>query len=269
MILLGSSGFSYEDWKGNFYPELIHSKEMLPYYAKRFGTVEINSTYYAIPRPSAVLDMARRTPEDFVFTVKAHQSITHSSEPDSAVFSSFRRAIDPLVESGKLGCVLAQYPWSFKPSKETAAALEQLKVGLADLPVVVEFRNSKWADESTYSLLRKLDLGWCSVDEPALQGLMPRQGILTSSIAYLRFHGRNAAKWWKHEHAWQRYDYLYSEEGLTEWTTKVHELGSKAQTTFVFFNNHYRGKSAENARMFARMLGMPASEIPADQPSLF
>lgn len=124
------------------------------------------------------------------------------------------------------------------------------------MPTVVEFRNSAWISEDTFALLKDLGLGFCSVDEPRLKGLIPPVAAATSAIGYVRFHGRNAAKWFKHDQAYERYDYLYSEEELNEWIPKVKDIESKTVQTYVFFNNHYQGKSVRNAMMFAKLLGL-------------
>ncbi len=257
MVYIGTSGFSYDDWKGYFYPEKIDKKDMLGYYTGAFNAVEINSTYYAIPGARTFESMERRTPPGFKFVVKAHKDMTHVDVPVLETFETFLRSIEPVRNSGKLGCVLAQYPWSFKAGSDSAAALRSFKGRVGDLPTVIEFRNAGWVNDDTFNLLRELDFGFCCVDEPRLEGLMPPVVKVTSDIGYARFHGRNAKKWWKFEELHERYDYLYSEEELREWVPKAEEIDSQAETTYLFFNNHFHGKSAQNARMFARMLGLP------------
>jgi uncharacterized protein YecE (DUF72 family) len=256
MIYIGTSGFSYDDWKGEFYPAKIAKKDMLAYYARSFGAVEINSTYYAIPGAASFASMDRKTPDDFRFVVKAHKDMTHAETPNAAGFDAFMGSIGPLIDSGKLGCVLAQYPWGFKPNEVNIGRLRDLRDRLGDVRAVVEFRNSEWVNDETFGLLRELDLGFCCVDEPQLKGLMPKVSVVTSETGYIRFHGRNAKNWWKHEESHERYDYLYSEEELQEWVPKAEEVIENASDTYMFFNNHFRGKSAINARMFAGMLGL-------------
>lgn len=270
MILIGTSGFSYEDWKGEFYPVGISSKEMLSFYCRVFPAVEINSSYYAVPSRASVAEMARKTPADFRFTVKAHKDITHSERCDSKTIKTLLASIEPLKDSGKLGCVIAQYPWSFRPSNSSHARLAELAEIMKNIPTVIEFRNSAWNNDETIELLRELGLGFCCVDGPELKELMPRTCAASSNIGYVRFHGRNTQKWWSHEKTWERYDYLYTEDELAEWIPKITALADKTESVYVFFNNHYRGKAAQNARMLARMLSIPAVEMPKpDQPSLF
>jgi len=253
-ILVGTSGFSYDDWRGFFYPQDIKKGEMLAYYATKFRAVEVNSSYYTIPPPMTFERMAEKTPDGFRFAVKTNKDITHSPDADLSVFQQFSTSVQPLVDAGKLGCVLAQYPWSFRRNETNANRLRQLRDELGHLPLVVEFRHYTWVAEDVVALLRDLGIGYCCVDEPRLRGLMPPVAGVTSDVGYVRFHGRNAEKWFEHEEAWQRYDYLYSRDELEEWVPKVRRLASKASETYLFFNNHYQGKAAQNARMFADML---------------
>ncbi|MCX6375347.1 MAG: DUF72 domain-containing protein [Armatimonadetes bacterium] len=255
-IRVGTSGFSYEDWRGYFYPQEIKKGDMLRYYAERFSTVEVNSSFYAIPSPKTFAAMSAKTPDSFEFAVKAPKDITHSPNVDPEIFKRFIGSIGPIVENGKLGCILAQYPWSFKKQNSNVDRLMQLREEFGDLCVVVEFRNIGWMGKDTFDLLRERRLGFCCVDEPQLKGLMPRVAIATSPEGYVRFHGRNAQTWWHHDEAWQRYDYLYSNDELKEWIPKVWSLASETEKTYLFFNNHYQGKAAQNAQAFAGMLGL-------------
>ena len=252
MLLIGTSGFSYDDWTGPVYPEGLPARDHLAYYARLFPTVELNVTYYRIPAPSTVAGWVRKTPDAFLFAVKAYGELTHGREdPD---FGPFVEALAPLREAGKLGAVLAQFPNSFHPTPANRDYLHRLAEGLERLPVVVEFRNSAWITDDVFALLRSLSLGFCCVDEPRLRGLMPPVAVATSDLAYVRFHGRNAAKWYAHEEAWERYDYAYSDAELREWAPKVRSLEAKAPLVLVYFNNHFQGKAVKGARDLGRLL---------------
>ena len=178
MLRIGTSGFSYDDWVGPVYPEGLPAREHLQYYASLFPTVELNVTYYRIPAASTVSGWVRKTPDDFLFAVKAYGELTHQRE--SHDFAGFVAAIEPLIEAHKLGCVLAQFPYSFHPTPENKEYLRRLRAGFGDLPLVVEFRNSGWVDDETFALLRAENLGYCCVDEPRLKGLMPPIAVATS-----------------------------------------------------------------------------------------
>ncbi len=254
MLYLGTSGFSYQDWVGGFYPAGMPRREWLGYYAGEFNTCELNSTYYAIPRPSILKVMTDKTGEGFLFSVKANQEMTHRREDNAAVFEAFRQALEPIISSGKLGCILAQFPYSFRLSRHNWDYLRLFKERVQDLPVVVEFRNAQWLSSDLFAWLRHLELGFCCVDEPPLPNLLPPLAEVTSKTGYVRFHGRNSAKWWQHEHAYERYDYTYSPSELGEWLPKIQKIDKIAEKTFVFANNHWRGQAVSTIRQLRMMM---------------
>lgn len=252
MIRFGTSGFSYDDWVGPVYPADLPKWGWLGYYAQQFDTVELNVTYYRLPDRKTVAGWVKRTPESFLFSVKAHQSLTHDRQ--AADFEGFRHSLAELLEAGKLACVLAQFPHSFHPNKANRDYLPVLREGLGDLPTVVEFRDSAWVSDETFAQLTALNLGFCCVDEPRLPGLMPPTSWATGPLAYVRFHGRNAANWWEHEQAWQRYDYTYADSELEEWLPRLRGLDGTVPLTLVYANNHYRGQSVNTVRLLQMLL---------------
>jgi uncharacterized protein YecE (DUF72 family) len=254
MLRIGTSGYSYDDWKGFFYPEQIKNSEMLAFYARTFSTVEINYTYYRPPTARTLGAMAAKTPDDFVFTIKATREMTHEREDNAQVFADFTAALAPLTESGKLGCVLAQFPSSFRQSEAERAYLATFRERMGDLPLVFEFRHRSWLDEPMLAYLRALDVGFCCVDEPHFEALMPPVAVATNRIGYVRFHGRNYAKWWQHEHAWERYSYRYSDDELREWVPRVQSLQERCDVVYLFANNHYQGQSVETAHQLERLM---------------
>lgn len=252
MIRLGTSGFSYDDWIGPVYPADLPRWQWLSYYASEFDTVELNVTYYRVPAWKTVAGWVQKTPQDFLFTVKAHRSLTHErNHPD---YQAFLDGIAPLMDGERLACILAQFPYSFKPTEDNRDYLQRMRDGFGETPVVVEFRHADWIQEETFDLLTRLGFGFCCVDEPALDGLMPPTVKVTAAPAYVRFHGRNAAKWWNHEEAWQRYDYTYAAEELAEWLPKIKSLDQQSPLTLVYANNHYKGQSVETMRNLREIL---------------
>jgi uncharacterized protein YecE (DUF72 family) len=254
MIKVGTSGFSYPEWRGPFYPEGLPQQRMLDFYADHFAAVEINSTYYHIPPPRNMAAMAKRAEGRLEFAVKAHQDMTHSREKLDDALPAFREAIQPLREADALGCVLLQFPFSFKAGTENADFLCRMAGELAPVPAVVEFRHRSWTSEETFQLLRELGLAYCCVDEPRLPNLPPPIVQATAPLAYVRFHGRNREKWWTHKEAWERYDYLYSQAELREWVPKIRSLAEATEKCYAFFNNHARGQAVTNAQMLIRLL---------------
>ena len=254
MIHIGTSGYSYQDWVGPFYPKDVVKKDWLAFYAREFAAVEINFTYYRLPDARTLQAMAAKTPDGFLFTVKASQELTHVREDNVQAFAQFVQALSPLIAMQRFGCVLAQFPYSFHPNTTNQKYLRTFRERMGDLPIVIEFRHAGWLSPTTYSLLRESDLGFCCVDEPRLRGLLPPIAEATSSITYVRFHGRNAQKWWQHEEAWQRYDYTYSRQELEEWVPKIRELDAQAEHTYVFTNNHWQGQAVDTARQLRLLL---------------
>jgi uncharacterized protein YecE (DUF72 family) len=254
MLYLGTSGFSYNDWVGNFYPHGMPRRDWLGYYAREFNALELNSTYYALPKPSILEAMIHKTGEGFLFSVKANQEMTHQRQQDNKVFTAFVHMLQPFIDAGKLGCVLAQFPFSFGFSRQNFGYLALFREWLKDMPLVVEFRNAQWLKPEVFDWLRKHDIGFCCVDEPQLAKLLPPLAEVTSDIGYVRFHGRNAAKWWQHQYAYERYDYTYSADEIKEWLPRISKLNSLAEKTFIFANNHWRGQAVSTIRQLRMML---------------
>jgi len=198
--------------------------------------------------------MVDKAGEGFLFVFKANQRMTHEQRDNKAVFEAFRELLTPLVDSGKMGCVLAQFPYSFRFNTENLHYLDTSVERLGNLPIVIEFRNIQWLRPEVFDWLRRNEVGFCCVDEPQLPNLMPPIAEATSKIAYVRFHGRNKQKWWHHEHAYERYDYSYSREELDEWLPKIRHLDQQAERTFVFANNHWQGQAVTTIRQIKMML---------------
>jgi uncharacterized protein YecE (DUF72 family) len=256
MIRIGTSGYSYDDWVGPVYPPDIKKNDWLNYYATLFDTTEINFSYYRQPTAWTLDRMAAKVPDGFLFTIKAFQGLTHErGEGNAEEFKTFVDALKPLIEQNKFGCVLAQFPWGFKATRENADYLRFVREQFGDVPVVIEFRNREWLTDETFALLRAERLGFCCVDEPRFKSLMPPIAVTTAPVSYVRFHGRNAEKWWKHENAYERYDYQYKTEELQEWVPKIEKLQEESHETFVFANNHYQGQAVSTGKQLKMLLG--------------
>lgn len=274
MILVGTSGFSYPDWRGTFYPENLPARNMLSYYAERFPFVELNTTFYRLPEAGFLARMAARTPDGFGFVVKAFQDLTHRQhllEPAAlaATFSSFRAALDEL--EGRLEAVLVQFPNSFRNNPQNQDYLADWRRRMEDLPVIIEFRHRSWLTGEVEQLLRRERLAFAAVDEPRLPGLLPPVAWSSAAPAYVRFHGRNAAKWYNHQASHERYDYLYTAEELGEWLPTLRRLDSETGRVLVAFNNHYQGKAPANAQTLRALLSggeaSAASSLEQESPT--
>lgn len=253
MIHIGTSGYSYADWKGCFYPETLDPDQFLSFYANHFNALELNFSYYRIPTAKQIEAMVKRAEGRILFTVKAHQSFTHQRTASPSDYSQFSNALRPLVEANCLGAVLLQFPHSFQQIEQNRSYLSRL-TGYLPFPLVAEFRSADWASRPIYDWLSKLNVGFCCVDEPALPGLLPKIQVCTSNVAYVRFHGRNHQQWYQHNHSYERYDYRYKPDELKEWISPILSLDSKAERTMVFFNNHFQAKAVDSARQMSNML---------------
>ncbi len=251
-VRIGTSGYSFEDWRGNFYPARIAKGKMLDHYQAYFNTVEINSTYYRIPHPAIMYNIAKKTKPEFEFIIKANQNMTHQRKQIEAPAKEFLESIRPVVDRGQLKGILAQFPWSFKFSENNLRYLTVCKNLLQPHPLFVEFRNDSWMRRETYEAMKENGLSYVSVDGPRLQGLLPPELITTGEVVYLRLHGRNADHWWGGGDL--RYDYLYDESELQEWKDKIERLKGQAKKAYIFFNNCHLGQAVKNARQLTRML---------------
>ncbi|MGC1122980.1 MAG: DUF72 domain-containing protein [Candidatus Methanofastidiosia archaeon] len=255
-LYIGTSGWSYDDWIGPFYPEGIKKGEMLEFYAKEFNLVEINSTFYALPNKYAVISWSKKVPDDFVFTAKIPREITHkrflrNAEP---VFKEFYSLMYPLIDLGKLGCFLIQLPPKF--STEYEGSLKEFLDFLPDsVRFAVEFRHTSWDTKTDYSFLRDNHTAFVVTDSVKMEPVVR----ITSDLGYVRWHGRNPSHW---------YDYQYTEEELREWIPKVQKMHLSTETLYLQFNNHPRGQAINNARMLKDLLNIPYKKAQPGQRRL-
>ncbi|MDE1852159.1 MAG: DUF72 domain-containing protein [Thaumarchaeota archaeon] len=242
---IGTSGWSYNEWAGVFYPSTTTNK--LSYYSKLFHTVEVDSSFYAFPSKGLVLGWARHTPDDFVFSPKLPRQLTHEKKLDlnqgvEGDLVRFLSLMKPLIDTGKLGPVLVQLP----PSFSFDADFDKLKGFLEKVPedvmFAVEFRHPSWLRGETWSLLQSKNVANVIVDEP----LLPPDTVVTADFAFLRWHGRGSRPW---------YNYRYSDKELDGWVPKVKDVTSRVKKTFGYFNNHFHGFAVENSLRMMEKLG--------------
>jgi uncharacterized protein YecE (DUF72 family) len=250
-IWIGTSGYSYSDWVGEFYPPGTSPSRMLVEYARRFPLVELNFTYYGMPTATTLAGMARKTPPGFQFLVKLHGSFTH--EGDLTQAPAFRDALKPLQDDDKLMALLAQFPQRFHEGAENRRYLERLAQLFADCRLAVEFRHASWDRPDVFDWLRQAGLHIVSVDAPAIPTLFPTKLVHTSRLIYVRLHSRSAANWYGGEGK-DRYDYFYSDDELREWLTWLAAARDQADRALLLFNNCFRSQAAANAQRVAELL---------------
>lgn len=280
MLRIGTSGWHYPagkgTWNGIFYPLPVDRErgfDELRFYAERFNAVEVNSTFYGQPRPNVTLGWAKRTPPAFEFAVKLFQKFTHPNMTDDpgavtvADVDDFRDGIDPLAAAGKLGPLLIQFPPSFHRSAEAVDYLQWLLKAFAGYQLAVELRHRSWSDSpDTVRLLDEHRAAFVQIDEPKFASSICQDLAGGSAdFYYVRLHGRNAAQWWDHADAEDRYNYLYSNEELEPIAGAVREVGTMVRKAYLFLNNHFSAQAVANAVTLRNMLGEPiTTPMPAE-----
>jgi uncharacterized protein YecE (DUF72 family) len=273
-IYIGTSGWSYPagegTWKGYFYPPGRINE--LEYYSRFFNTVEINSSFYSPPNPGYVYNWVKRVPDGFLFTVKLWQKFTHpkmfteSTGRDAAISPEdvdiFKRSIEPMMQSGKLGALLAQFPPGFKNDESGKQILNAVINTFGEYRLAIELRHRTWSDDdNTSQMLRNNNAAWVNIDEPKFESSVSSDTPVTSDMAYLRFHGRNRENWWTGDSE-TRYKYLYSDAEIDELAVRVKAASINTKLLFAFYNNHWQGYAPRNAVSMIKKLQLPFREIP-------
>jgi uncharacterized protein YecE (DUF72 family) len=270
MIRFGVAGWDYTDWWGIVYPPTrARGFDPLAYLARYFDTIEINSTFYRPATARAAAGWAKRVAHnpDFRFTAKLWQRFTHERESawTAGEVALAQEGLKPLADAGRLGCVLAQFPWSFKRTVESREWLDDVLSAFAEFPLAVEVRHGSWNVPEFYASLAERGVGVVNIDQPIFRHSMPPGSQVTAPIGYVRLHGRNYENWFREDaEPHERYDYLYSAGELQPWLDRIHEVAQRARETYVIANNHYRGQAAVNAAMLRKLWGEDEVEVPPE-----
>ena len=262
---IGTSGWSYPprsgagSWTGIFYPP--KKVDELQFYSRYFDAVEVNSTFYRPCSPRTAESWVKRTPPQFEFTIKVWQQFTHTRDPvlteDVAIF---KEGIAPIADARRLGSLLFQFPTSFHCDDGTRDRLRSLLERFVDYPKAVELRHRSWDDQ--LDVLDESNAVPVFIDEPKFRDSTRQKLGAHRGISYVRFHGRQADKWWHHEHRNERYDYLYSPDEIRTHAKSLQEAAAteSIESAYVFFNNHPNAKAVVNAAQLRADLGIPVSE---------
>ena len=223
MILVGTSGYNYPEWKGSFYPADLSAAKMLPYYASKFRTVEINYTFYRMPTSKIVNGWAAQVPPEFRFTLKAPKRITHDKRLRAAeVADSLRTFVSVAGELGpQLAALLVQLPPNFK--KDLPLLSEFLSLLPPETKAAFEFRNASWLDDEVYDALKARNIALCVADSEARQ----TPAIATADYAYLRLR-----------------DEGYGDADIAKWAEAAKQLDATCSDVFVYFKHEDEGKGA-------------------------
>ena len=243
-ILLGTCGWSYQEWVGMFYPNNRVAK--LPFYGKVFDTVEVDSSFYRMPSKAMVAGWARATSPSFNFSLKVPKTITHDKRLINAEdeFLQFLRVIEPLEKTGKLGCLLVQLPpsFTFGERRDLESFMELFP---RHMHFAVEFRHESWNRKEATELLNGYGIANTITDSPL--EFLSKPLVTADTHAYVRWHGRGDPVW---------FDYAYSEKELERWSEKIGDIAGRVGTLYAYFNNHYHASAPVNALQFLEMTGM-------------
>ena len=284
-VRIGICSWADEGLVSAWYPRGVSSAEArLRYYAERFDVVEADSPFYHLPAPETAEKWARRTPDEFVFHVKASGELTgHREAPglEEAV-RAFRASLEPLELSGKLRGVLLQYHPRVTKSAGSKELLARMPALLEPLVPLVEFRHRSWLEDAeradTLAFLEAEGLAYVSVDAPRTRAsnVVPPVAAATHRVAYVRFHGRNWETWNRRtEKSWQRFDWEYTREELAEWVSPVARLAREADEVYAMFNVNRDDQAPRAAAIFRELLAEAgveargAVEPPPVAPTLF
>ena len=238
-IRVGTSGWHYPHWQGRFYPEELTKDKWLDYYSRHFNTVEINNTFYHLPKATTMVNWHDRAPAGFVYAVKASRYITHVKKLNDPAESiqKFFELVDLLRR--RLGPILYQLP----PSQHKD--LDKLDAFIECLPkrnhAVFEFRHRSWYERDTFDLLSKRRVALCVHDLPG--SASPR--LVTGEMAYVRLHGTSG-----------RYAGSYPDAMLAEWAQWLRDQTKTVRAVYAYFNNDLEGHAINNAKMLKRLLGL-------------
>jgi len=274
-ILVGVAGWSYPDWKGIVYPGETH-QDKLQYLSHFFDTIEINTSFYCIPSVSMIAGWVNSVSHNprFHFTAKLYKVFTHGADlqegtpmlvPEAA--EAFSGVFRPMLELGKLGALLIQFPYRFHYGPKAVDYLLRLFDTFRQFPFALEVRHKSFQVDSFLRLLEDHRVAFANIDQPDVSHSMPPVRVLSSTssqLGYLRFHGRNAANWFDADMGRDgRYDYDYSIEELEVYLGMVREFQQHEGTLYVIFNNHYRASEIKNALEFIHQLsGKPVKVMP-------
>ena len=237
-IYIGTSGWHYKHWKGNFYPARIAHSEMLRWYAQRLRTIEINNCFYRLPTPETVQSWVEQTPADFCFSLKASRYITHNRklidpEQTTLKFLEMARGFGK-----KLGPIVFQLPPSWSMNEERLAGL--LKALPTKYKYAFEFRHPSWHTPAIYRALRKFNAALCIFEIAGMQSPLE----VTADFVYVRLHGPGKA-----------YQGKYSPGALHRWAERIEEWTSEHRKVFFYFDNDQSGFAAENAVELSQLIG--------------
>jgi uncharacterized protein YecE (DUF72 family) len=260
-VLVGTSGWGYDEWIGPFYPKSLKREDFLLFYSEVFYTNEINTTFYNIPSKGIVQNWVNKTPKSFLFSAKIPQIITHEYKLDidlcSDDLSHYLYSMEPLINAKKMLAFLIQLPPSFNKKDHFSTLKEFIDNWPTELKkekyyLTVEFRHKSWMHDEVFHYLKEKSLSYCAVVEPLLP---PRMDVTNLDLAYIRFHGFGKKIW---------FDYFFREEEIKKWAQLISKIIPKVERIGIYFNNHFSGYAAKNSLMLMKELALQPKNLPEE-----
>jgi len=222
-----------------------------------FNLVEINTTFYRIP-PCRNVEKWVSTVHDvsgFRFNVKLYRGFSHDRILDPELVMAFRKILNLFQDAGVLGCVLVQFPWSFKCRREEKIYIHKLLDSFSEFPLAVEVRHGSWNISAFFHYLRKQNVSFCNIDQPVIGQSLHLTSHVTAIRGYLRLHGRNRKSWFNNRSGRdERYNYLYTDAEIEHFVRLAHSMSNECDEIYIVTNNHYRGKAVYNAIQLSQRL---------------
>lgn len=257
----GTAGWSHPHWNSVVYPRpRPRGFHPLKFLSRYFDVVEINTSFYQLLRPEVVRLWLRQTEDNpgFRFTAKLNRRFTHDRILQASDVSAFKQGLWPLMRARRLATLLMQFPWTFRFTTENREFLIQLRRAFHEFPLVAEMRHSSWLADEALGTFIDHRIGFCNLDQAQQTRTMPATSLLTSSIAYVRLHGRGAD-------SDRECSYLYSPAELGEWIPRIEYLRRYAAQTIVIFTNDAGGRSFANAlQMQSALADRTPAAVPAE-----
>ncbi|MDR2884170.1 MAG: DUF72 domain-containing protein [Deferribacteraceae bacterium] len=243
-LYIGTSGYNHDDWKGNFAPAEIHNYDLLTYYAdKGFNFLEVAFTFYRMPEADKMKHILLRTGDRVKFSVRLPRTLIRNPESD-ADYNEFRKGIQPMIDSGTLACVYADYHPSFAAGKKNQEMILELKNRFTGIPFFAELMNRTWYKERVFDYFKENKIGMTILDMPQVRGFAPYYPICTNNNLYFKLYGRSPA-WLTTEE--KHLDYSYADADMKKFMEDAVKNSVMASNIFMVFANVANGKAPVNA----------------------
>jgi len=267
----GPCGWSYPHWNGTVYPKIRpRGFHELEYVSRYFDAVEINTSFYQPLRPEIVRLWIKKVEQNpkFLFCAKLNRRFTHDRMLAQDEIKTFKEGLWPLLQSKKFGCLLMQFPWTFRYTEENRAYFIKVRRAFGEFPLAAEMRHNSWSHDEAVGTFIDHRVAFCNIDQAAYTKAMAPTEFVTSPIVYVRLHGRNPQDWTqefaKAGKPAARHDYLYSMPELIDWRDRIDRMHPYASSAFVFMNNDIGGKAIVNGIQLAELLGDDRRRAPAE-----